>query len=373
MTAESTTVPMNDLGRFDDEFRAELHSAATRIIDSGWFVMGPEHNALEGELAEFVGVSHAALVGNGTDALVLALRALEVGAGDLVLTCANAGGYSTIATNIVGASAVYADIDADSMLLTLETVQQGVADAVAKHGKAPKCIVVTHLFGASAEVRAITEWAHSQGIMVLEDCAQALGGVHEGVRLGSIGDIATTSFYPTKNLGALGDAGAIFTNSNDLNDRVRSLRQYGWDGKYRNALLGGMNTRCDEMQAAFLRIKLRRLDGWNARRREIHAKYESALNSPSAKLLNSSSNEYVGHLAVLVVEDRDKVMEQLSRQGIRTEIHYPICDHLQSIASTGEASLPTSEWAAEHILSIPLFAELNDAETDRVADALRSL
>ncbi|GAA3592520.1 DegT/DnrJ/EryC1/StrS family aminotransferase [Klugiella xanthotipulae] len=373
MTAEKKIVPFNDLGRIEPGLHADIIDAITRVVGSGWFVMGPEHNALEKELAAFVGVECAALVANGTDALTLALCALGVTSDDLVLTCANAGGYTSIAAGALGATPVYADVDAVSYLVTVETVRAGVEHAVTTHGRQPACIVVTHLFGASADIVGITEWAHDRGIPVVEDCAQALGGVAGNARLGSIADISTTSFYPTKNLGALGDAGAVFTNRSDLDARVRSLRQYGWGAKYHNVVSGGMNSRCDEAQAAVLRLKLRQLDGWNERRRAIHAQYEQALTSPSARLLNSVRNDYVGHLAVVVVEDREAAARVFAEHGVKTDIHYPVCDHLQATAPAGAYSLPVSEYAAEHILSIPLFPELTDEETGRIVEALREL
>ncbi|WGD38065.1 DegT/DnrJ/EryC1/StrS family aminotransferase [Lysinibacter sp. HNR] len=374
MRVEKAPVPFNDLARMDTDLRYEITEAAARVIASGWYVMGPEHKAFEQELASFIGVESAALVANGTDALVLALLALGTTSDDLVLTCANAGGYTTTACRLVGAIPVYADVDPSTHLLTAETVRAGIESAYATYGRKPSVIVVTHLYGASANITQITEWAHAQGISVVEDCAQAFGGFSGKNRLGSIADISTTSFYPTKNLGAIGDAGAIFTNRTELDTRVRSLRQYGWSTKYRTTVQGGMNSRCDELQAAILRIKLRRLDGWNARRREIHALYERALSSSTtARLLNSVEGEFVGHLAVLVVDDRESAIKIFNDHGIKTDIHYPICDHQQPTAPEGSYSLPASEYAAEHIISIPLFAELEEHETDRVAEALRAI
>lgn len=373
MSFKQALVPFNDLGRMTHELQNEILATTAAVISSGWFVMGPEHNALEAELADFVGVLHTALVANGTDALVLALSALDVGANDLVLTCANAGGYTSNAARLVGATPVYCDVDPATLLVTLGTVQAGVAAAEVSHGRKPSCIVVTHLFGATADISAITEWAHGLGITVVEDCAQALGGFSGSERVGSIGDIATTSFYPTKNLGALGDAGAVFTNRSDLDTRVRGLRQYGWDRKYHSVLNGGMNSRCDELQAAILRLKLPHLDAWNTRRREIHARYEAALNSTTTRLVSSTARDFVGHLAVLATTDRDTATALFAEHGIKTDTHYPICDHLQPTVSKNIPTLPVSERAAEQILSVPLFPELSNDEVERVCAALREL
>lgn len=366
-------VPFNDLGRLDEELSAEILDATARVLKSGWFVMGPEHDALEAELANFVGVEHAALVGNGTDALVLALSALGIDRDDLVLTCANAGGYTSTAARLLGATPLYCDVDPDSLLVTVQTIEAAVAQGVERYGRKPACIMVTHLFGASVDIGAIVDWAHGQGIPVAEDCAQALGGFSDAARVGSFGDIATTSFYPTKNLGALGDAGAVLTSRSELHERVVALRQYGWGSKYRTVLAGGMNSRCDELQAAILRTKLPRLDRWNERRREIHASYEQALDSSSARLLNRTAADYVGHLAVLVVEDREAAARVFAEHCVKTDVHYPICDHLQPIAYDDTTVLPVSEWAADRILSIPLFPELTNEEVDRVCAALRAL
>lgn len=373
MSVDEAVVPFNDLSRFTPALREGILEATSRVFDRGWFAMGPENQALEKELEAFLDVAHAALTANGTDSLVLALSALGVGRGDLVLTCANAGGYTATATRLLGATPVYCDVDPATLLATVDTVAAGFDQAVAVHGREPSCIVVTHLYGASADIFAITAWAHRRGIPVLEDCAQALGGTIGGTRLGSVGDISITSFYPTKNLGALGDAGAVFTNTPELDARVRRLRQYGWETKYRSATPGGMNSRCDELQAAILRVKLPLLDGWNARRRDIHAQYEGALDSTDVRLLHSSESEHVGHLAVLIAADRDATARVFSRHGVTTDIHYPVCDHRQQIAENDGASLPVSEYAVDHVLSIPLFPELTDVEIERVVAALRDL
>jgi len=364
--ARLETVPFNDLGRATSVFRDEIDRAVARVISSGWYVLGPEHDAWERELAEYMGVAEAVAVGNGTDALQLALAALGVEPGDTILTAANAGGYSSTAIRALGAIPVFADVEQETLLLSVRTLDAAIAGL----RRQPRVIIVTHLFGAAAEIQDIVGWAQGKGILVVEDCAQSLGAIVGGVRAGSVADVATTSFYPTKNLGALGDGGAVLTRDAGIAERVRKLRQYGWDRKYHAVLGGGMNSRLDEMQAAVLRVKLPQLDAWNDRRREIHRVYEGAVGD-GARMVNRAGESYVAHLAVIEAADRAHAQEVFARHGVRVDIHYPIPDHRQAIADEGESwSLPVTEAAANHILSIPLFPELTSVEVDRVAAAL---
>lgn len=339
----------------------------TRVLDSGWYVLGPEHDAFEAELAAYLGAPTAVGVGNGTDALQLAMLALGVNPGDAVLTAANAGGYASTAARSIGARPVYADVDPSTLLLTAATLD----DAVRGLDGDPAVIVVTHLYGMAAEMPSIVAWAEARGIPLIEDCAQSLGARVDGRRAGTFGDAATFSFYPTKNLGAIGDGGAVVARDALVADRVRSLRQYGWESKYRATTPGGRNSRLDELQAAILRVRLDGLDALNARRREIHARYAAALTLPGVRFVHSSSDAYVAHLAVLEADDRDLLRQRLDADGIRTDIHYPIPDHRQPIATQEPLpTLPVTERAAGRILSIPLFPELNETEISRVESAL---
>jgi dTDP-4-amino-4,6-dideoxygalactose transaminase len=282
-----------------------------------------------------------------------------------VLTAANAGGYTSTAVRALGALPVYTDVDAASQLATVAALET----AVAAIGQKPTAVVVTHLFGAGAEIDKIVAWAGKEGIKVLEDCAQSMGAIVGGKRVGSWGDIATTSFYPTKNLGALGDGGAILTSDANLAAHIRQLRQYGWSSKYRTTLDGGQNSRLDEIQAAILRVKLPYLDEWNAQRRAIHARYEDSVGG-SVRMVNHSDDHYVGHLAVLETDDRGTAQSVLAQHGVRTDVHYPIPDHKQPISMPNDVSLPVTERAAERVLSVPLFPELTEREVDTVCAAL---
>jgi len=346
--------------------RAELDAAIGRVVSSGWYVLGPEHDAFQAELADYLGVAHAVGVANGTDALQLALAGLGVVAGDRVLTAANAGGYTSTAVRALGAEPVYADVDESRLLLTVETVSAAVEAMDAD----PRVIVVTHLFGAAADIQSICVWAHARGIRVIEDCAQSLGARAGGVMAGSVADAATLSFYPTKNLGALGDGGAVVTSDESVAIAVRELRQYGWQSKYRATRQGGRNSRLDELQAAVLRAKLPRLAGWNDRRRDIHRRYEDSASS-GVRFVNTVGDHFVGHLAVVQVDDRDAARAVFARHGVTTDVHYPIPDHLQPVALGGsQVALPVTERAAERILSLPLFPELTEAEIERVCSAI---
>jgi len=362
-------VPFNDLARSTAAARGELDLAIGRVLDRGWYALGPENAALEEELAAEVGTTDAVLVASGSDALQLAMQALGVGPGSLVLTAANAGGYATIAARQLRAVPVYADVDPGSLLLTPETL----AAACARIGAMPEVAVITHLYGAAADMTGIMEWAGHAGVRIIEDCAQALGARHADARVGSFGHAATLSFYPTKNLGALGDGGAVLSSDGDVAHTVRALRQYGWSPKYRVTVDGGRNSRMDEVQAAVVRTRLSYLDTVNDRRRDIHRRYEAALLGHRTRLVNAAGPGFTAHLAVLEADDRDGAIGRLSAAGIATDIHYPVPDHRQPVAQPENAALPVTERASERVLSIPLFPELTDAEIELVTERIGAL
>jgi aminotransferase EvaB len=357
------TVPFNDLSRTPPHIALEIEAAVTRVMASGWFVLGPENAALEQELADYLGASHVVLLGNGTDALELALAAIGVERGDVVLSVANAGAYSTIAARLLGATVIYSDVDERTLLATGALVRSAIESAPVK----PVAIVVTHLYGSMAPIEEIVSVAREYGIRVIEDCAQSIGARVDGRQSGTFGDIATTSFYPTKNLGALGDGGAIFTNDESLASAVRSLRQYGWDTKYHISRDHGRNSRMDELQAAILRAKLPHLDQLNDRRRAIHARYEEV-----ASMINTSSESFTAHLAVLAVDEREGFRSALAAAGVGTDVHYPVPDHRQAFVANRpvDVHLPVTERAAERVVSVPMFPELTESEVDRVCAAL---
>jgi aminotransferase EvaB len=358
-------VPFNDLSRTPAHVRAGIDAGIARVLNSGWYVLGPENDALQDELESYLGSRHVVLLGNGTDALELALAAVGVRPGDTVVAVANAGAYGTIAARLLGATTIYSDVDSATLLATGPLVRAAILAAPTK----PAALIVTHLYGAMAPVEAIVAVAREYGIPVVEDCAQSIGARSGGRQSGTFGDIATTSFYPTKNLGALGDGGAVYTDDDELAKTVRSLRQYGWDSKYHIARDHGRNSRMDEMQAAILRAKLPFLDELNERRRAIHSRYEQ-----SAAMLNSSSESFTAHLAVLSVPDRAAFRVTLSAAGVGSDVHYPVPDYRQDFETgrSGPVELPVTERAADTVVSVPMFPELTEAEVDRVCSVLAS-
>jgi dTDP-4-amino-4,6-dideoxygalactose transaminase len=361
------TVPMNDLLRGFNGYREELLAALGRVADSGWYVHGPEHAAFQKEFADFVGVGHCVGVASGTDALELAIRAVGRGRVGTVLTAANAGGYTSTAARCAGREVTYADVDPTHLCLTAESVEHRL-DGVA-------ICVVTHLYGRLAPVEQIVQLCHDAGVAVIEDCAQSVGAQRGGRMAGSFGDAGTFSFYPTKNLGALGDGGAVVTSDDGLAASLVRLRQYGWASKYSIGVDGGRNSRLDEMQAAVLRSRLPHVRGWNQRRRDIIMLYAAATAGTSLTMHPVAGDDHAGHLAVGLTPGRDEVVATLTAAGVRTDVHYPIPDHRQPAfaAQFAHLSLPVTEEAASTAISLPCFPELTDPEVGQVCDALATL
>ena len=345
-----------------------LADAWRRVLQRQWFILGEETQAFEAEFAAWLGVGHCIGVANGTDALELALRALQVGPGDAVLCAANAGFYASAAAAAVGASAFHADVDERSLVLTAS----GVRDALRRAPSAPRCVVVTHLYGQLADVQGIAVACQDAGVPWIEDCAQAHGAERAGRKAGSFADLACFSFYPTKNLGALGDGGAVATRDDALARRVRALRQYGWSAKYEVAIAGGRNSRLDELQAAVLRDKLPFLAGQNAQRRAIAHRYNLALAGLPLQL-PGCGEDHACHLYVVRTPRRDALRAHLQSRGIASDVHYPIPDHRQPVRAAADAdvSLPVTEKACAEVLSLPCFPGLPETDADRVMAAVR--
>lgn len=348
----------------------EIDESVKQTLDSGWYILGKQVAAFEQEFAAYIGVEHCVGVANGTDALVLALRACGIGAGDAVVTVSHTAVATVAAIELAGAEPLLVDIDP----VTFTISPQAIEDAIkAYSGSAKiKAIIAVHLYGHPAEMAAITELARRFELRVIEDCAQAHGAKIGQQRVGSIGDIAAFSFYPTKNLGALGDGGAVVTNDTGLAERLRLLREYGWRERYVSEI-AGMNSRLDELQAALLRVKLRYLDEENARRRQIAAAYDEALKL-SGLVLPGCVGEvsYVYHQYVVRSRERDVLKEKLRAKGIGTLIHYPVPVHLQpAYRHRTSAALPETERAAREVLSLPMFPQLTDEQVSQVVQALR--
>ena len=355
-------IALNDLSRHHAALRADLEAAMARVHDRGWYILGPEVEAFEREFAAYVGVAECVAVGNGTDALELALRALAIGSGDAVATVANAGMYATTAIRAAGAVPAYVEIDES-------TLQMDPAAFVAV--PKPRAVIVTHLYGRLADVERLGRMARDRGIVLIEDCAQA-HGARAGARMaGTFGAIGCFSFYPTKNLGALGDAGAVVTGDRDLAAKLRALRTYGWGAKYHCTMEGGMNSRMDELQAAALRAKLPHLDGWNRLRREVAARYAQAIRHPAITLPPAAADgSDVAHLYVVRTEERESLRAHLKAAGVATDIHYPVPDHRQPGAGFAPPQgLARTERSCAEVVSLPCYPELTAAEIDAVAAA----
>jgi dTDP-4-amino-4,6-dideoxygalactose transaminase len=361
-------VPVNDLRRAAWSQRAELDVLLERFLESGRYVLGPQHADFEHEFAAYVGTRDCVGVASGTDALELALRAVGCVPGDAILTAANCGGYASIAARRAGLRVRYADVDSETLSLSAATVGSALDADV-------RAVVVTHLYGLLAHVEEIEALCRERGIAVVEDAAQAVGARRGGRRAGSFGDAAAFSFYPTKNLGALGDGGAVCTSREDIAESVRSLRQYGWVSKYEVARGGGWNSRLDELQSAVLRARLPLIDEGNRRRRQIVARYAASLRADAGRFVAVDGEDYVAHLAVALVEDRDRVRAVFETAGIGTDVHYPVPDHRQPAwaADYVGVTLPVTEHGAEHVLTLPCFPELRDDEAERVCEVLRGL
>jgi len=361
-----SVLQLNDLRR-GNTLIGEITSVLAAVAASGWYVLGAECHAFEEEFAAYCGIRFSVGVGNGTDALELALKAAGVRAGDRVVTVANAGMYSSIAILAAGAAPMFVDVDDETMLMSPASLMEAPLSSVA-------AIIVTHLYGRMANMPEILALAAEHGIPVIEDCAQAHGAAFAGRRAGSWGAMGCFSFYPTKNLGALGDGGAVVTDDELLAAKVRQLRQYGWKEKYRSTLPGGRNSRLDELQAAVLRIKLPYLDHWNQRRREIAKKYNVLINHELIKKPTAADDSYVSHLYVVRCADRRQLQVHLKGRGIASDIHYPVPDYRQPSIEDRflDSLLPQTEKACRDVLTLPCFPELTDAEVEEVADAVNA-
>lgn len=359
---------VNDLRRHTEPLEPELAAAAARVMSSGWFVLGREVEGFEREFAAYCETSHGIGVANGTDALELALTALGVGRGCRVATVANAGMYSSAAILAAGATPVYVDIDPDTHLMAPEALAKALAASPVA------AVVVTHLYGAIADMPSLLAITNARGIPVVEDCAQAHGATRDGRKAGSFGALGAFSFYPTKNLGGLGDGGAVVTRSEDLARKVRQLRQYGWTSRYHAGLAGGRNSRLDELQAALLRVKLPHLDRWNARRRQIAALYSTGLRHPAIRPPRVAGGDVV-HLYVVRAPDRDALRAFLADAGVPTDVHFPLPDYRQPALAPSlprVLDLEATERACGEVLTLPCFPELTDAEITAIVDRLNA-
>lgn len=358
----------NDTRRLNDSISKELKDSIQRVISSGWYILGEEVESFEREFADYCGTRHCIGVGNGTDALEIALRALDIGYNDKVACVANAGYYSSSAILSVGATPQYVDVTWETMTMDPICLEQTIT-------KSTKAIIVTHLYGQMSYMPQIMAVTEKHEIPVIEDCAQAHGAVLKGKKAGSWGGLGCFSFYPTKNLGALGDGGAITTSNEKLEKKIRQLRQYGWGKKYIAESPGGKNSRLDELQAAVLRVKLKHLDGWNNKRRKIAARLTGALNGLELVLPNNFGEDYVAHLYVVRTNNREYLQKKLNNAGIATDVHYPIPDYKQkSLKGLFKGTnLPNTEKCTKEVLTLPCFPEMIEEELSTVIKTLKQL
>lgn len=347
--------------------KGEIQDAIARVLESGAYVLGGEVEDFERAFAGHCGVTRAVGVGSGTDALILALRALGIAAGDEVITVSHTALATVAAIVAGGAKPVLVDVDEASYTIDPSRIEEAI-------GPRTKAIVVVHLYGRPADLDAIQAIARRRGLRLIEDCAQASGARYGDRRVGSIGDIGCFSFYPTKNLGAIGDGGMVTTNDAALAERVRRLRQYGWNEK-RETDDVGVNSRLDPLQAAILCVKLPHLDADNARRAAIARRYARGLAGlPLTLPATDNAPGHVHHLYVLACDDRDELAKHLSNQGVASAIYYPIPAHRHKgyaeRVRIPEAGLPVTERLAGRILSLPIYSELTDSDADRVIAAV---
>ncbi len=357
-------IEFNDLRPQHRELRAEIDAAVTQVLDDGWFVLGKQGEAFEREFAAYCGVGHCVGVGSGTEAIHLALLACGVEPGDDVITASLTAVPTASAITFAGARPVFVDVDPRTFTMDPSKLE----DAITPRTRA---ILPVHLYGQAVDMDPILEIGRRRRIPVIEDACQAHGTEYGGRKTGSLGSMAAFSFYPTKNLGACGDGGAVTTGDPELADRLRLLRNYGQRKRYYHESKG-FNSRLDEVQAAILRVKLRYLDRWNEARRAKAALYDSMLREVVVPLA-ANYGRHVYHLYVIRSGRRDEMQRYLADRGIGTLIHYPVPVHLQEAyrdLGIPEGSLPATEECAREILSLPLYPELPDEQVAEVAEAI---
>jgi dTDP-4-amino-4,6-dideoxygalactose transaminase len=361
-------VPFLELSRQARTYRPELEGALREVLKSGSYVLGPPVERFESEFAAFCGVRFAVGVASGTDAVAIALAAVGVGPGDEVIAPANTCVPTIAGIEAAGAVPVLADVELETATLDPASVERAI-------GPRTRAILPVHLYGQCADMEPILALARAHGLRVVEDAAQAHGAEYRGARAGSLADAAAFSFYPTKNLGALGDAGAVLTDDPEAAERARLLRNYGEAERYRS-ILHGRNSRLDALQAAVLLAKLPHVPAWNERRRQLAARYLERLDGSSLSLPQEAPGRlHAYHLFVVRIEDRDAVRKSLHARGIETLVHYPRPIHghpAYEHLARADASLAVSERLSHEVLSLPLYPELTDEEQGAVVSELTS-
>ncbi|HVS45281.1 MAG TPA: DegT/DnrJ/EryC1/StrS family aminotransferase [Verrucomicrobiae bacterium] len=360
-------LPLVDLNAQYRSIAHEILPAVTNVFESAAFIMGPDLDAFEMEFANFVGTQYCIGVESGTAALKVALQAIGVGPGDEVIIPANTYIACAFAVSQVGAIPIMVDVD-DAYLMDADSIEAAITSKT-------KAIMPVHLYGQAVDIDRILALAKTNGIKVIEDVSQAHGAMHRGKRAGSFGDVAAFSFYPSKNLGAYGDGGAIVTNDPEIADRVRLLRDFGQRKKYEHWIIGD-NCRLDTVQAAVLRVKLRHLDAWNAQRQRAARLYDERIREIGLQPpISTNRDGHVYHLYVVALPERDRAIASLAEKNIETGVHYPIPIHLQPAyehLGIERGRFPKTEAAASVILSLPMFPEITEQQIDRVTNVLQA-
>jgi dTDP-4-amino-4,6-dideoxygalactose transaminase len=357
----TSSIPQLDLGVQLERLAEELTAAMARVMSARQFILGAELEAFEAEFAAYCGVRHAIGVASGSDALELALRAAGIGEGDEVITVSHTFIATAQAISAAGAKPIFVDVRRDDGLIDPGCVAQAVTDRT-------RAILPVHLYGRCVEMDPIVALARDHRLWVIEDAAQAHGATQRGRTAGSIGDAGCFSFYPSKNLGALGDGGAVITDDDQLASSLRLLRNYGEDRRYHH-IIAGRNSRLDELQAAVLRVKLAHLDDFNRARRQIARRYHATIGDADAvRLLRFDPERDAMHQAVLCTPDRDALRGHLSEAGIQTQIHYPTPCHRQPMYASLRSArpLPVTDQLADQVLSLPMYPELSEAQVERI-------
>lgn len=362
-------IPTTKLDPADPALMEELLAVVERVARQGAFTMGAELEAFEQEFAEYCGAPYAVGVSSGTEALVLALKGLGIGAGDEVILPTNSFIATAEAVSLAGARPVLVDVDPRTHLITAAAVEEAI-------GPKTRAVIPVHLMGSTVDMKALLEVTKPAGLKVVEDTAQAHGAFVDGRRVGTIGDVGCFSFYPTKNLGGWGDGGGIVTSDQAVADRIRLLRSHGEQPRYHHKIVG-TTARLDALQAALLRVKLRRLDGWNDDRRRLGAALRAGLEGTSVEVPSpaTSDGDHVYHLFIVRTPDREALREHLDAHGIASAVHYPFPIHrTEAYAELGmsEGSLPVAERLAEEILTLPLFPTMSDRDVSRIVEAVRA-
>lgn len=377
MNAPLPMLPFADPGAGYRALKPELDAAMLRAMASGWYILGQEGEAFEQEFAAWLGEGqHAVGCANGTDALMLILRGMGIGEGSTVVTVSHTAVATVAAIEMAGATPLLLDIDPDTYGMDPDELRAVLEDP--PPGLPPiRAVIPVHIYGQPVDLMPIKAACDAAGVALIEDCAQAHGARLDGRTVGTIGDAAAFSLYPTKNLGALGDGGILATRDEALAKRIGAIRQYGWVRRYVSDLVG-VNSRLDEVQAAVLRVKLKHLDAQNARRRAIAAQYDAALAGTAlVPPVVRAGVEHVFHLYVLRHGERDAMMARLKAQGIGTGIHYPVPVHEQPAyagrVALGPAGCAETSRAAHEVFSLPMYPELDDGQVARVCEALRGL